>query len=146
MLKGHDQQIAQFVLPEPFQHKTVLACHDDFDHMVMERTLGLLQERFFWPKMATNIREHIRTCERCTHIKLPQESAEMKTITASFPLELTHIDFLMIGMKNNSNNNVSVLIVTDHFMPKQTASIVAKVLWENFLVNYGWPEKILTDQ
>ena len=31
-------------------------------------------------------------------------------------------------------------------MPKQTAPIVAKVLWENFLVNYGWPEKILTDQ
>ena len=27
-----------------------------------------------------------------------------------------------------------------------TAPIVAKVLWENFLVNYGWPEKILTDQ
>ena len=31
-------------------------------------------------------------------------------------------------------------------MPKQTAPIVAKVLWENFLVNYGWPEDILTDQ
>ena len=29
---------------------------------------------------------------------------------------------------------------------KQTAHIMAKVLWENFLVNYGWPEKILTDQ
>ena len=42
----------------------------------------------------------------------------------------------------------------DHFtryaaayvMPKQTASVVANVLWENFLVNYGWPEKILADQ
>ena len=30
--------------------------------------------------------------------------------------------------------------------PKQTAVIVAKTLWENFLVHYGWPEKILTDQ
>ena len=49
---------------------------------------------------------------------------------------------------------MSVLIVTDHFtryaaayvILKQMAPIVAKVLWENFLVNYGWPEKILTDQ
>ena len=49
---------------------------------------------------------------------------------------------------------MSVLVVTDHFTryssvyvtPKQTAPIVAKFLWENFLVNYGWPEKILTDQ
>ena len=49
---------------------------------------------------------------------------------------------------------MNVLVITDHFTrytavyvtPKQTAPIVAKVLWENFLVNYGWQEKILTDQ
>ena len=26
------------------------------------------------------------------------------------------------------------------------APVVAQTLWENFLVYYGWPEKILTDQ
>ena len=26
------------------------------------------------------------------------------------------------------------------------ASVVAQTLWEYFLVHYGWPEKILTDQ
>ena len=31
-------------------------------------------------------------------------------------------------------------------MPKQTAPCEAKMLWENFLVHYGWPEKIITDQ
>ena len=65
------------MLPEPFRCKTVLACHDDFGHMDMERTLDLLQERFFWSKMATDVREHI-TCARCTHFKLPQEKVEMK--------------------------------------------------------------------
>ena len=82
------------------------------------------------------------------------ERVEMKTITASYPLELIHPDFLMIGTRNDGNKNVSVLIVMDHLtkyaaayvMPKQTAPVVAKVLWENFLVNYGWPEKILKDQ
>ena len=92
LLKGHNQPIVQYVLPEPFRHKTVLACHDDFCHMGIERTLGLLQERFFWPKMATDIREHIRTCKRCTCFKLAQERAEMKTITASYPLDLIYLD------------------------------------------------------
>ena len=78
--------------------------------MGMERTLGLLQERFFLPKMVADVREHIRTCERCTCFKLPQERAEMKTITASYPLELIHLDFLTIGTKNGSNKNVSVLV------------------------------------
>ena len=97
LLKGCDQPIAQFVLSKHFRCQTVLSCHDDFGHMGMKRTLGSLHERFFWPKMATDIREHIRTCERCTHFKLPQERAQMKTITASYPLELIHLDFLMIG-------------------------------------------------
>ena len=86
--------------------------------------------------------------------QLPQERAEMKTITALYPLELIHLDFLTIGTRGDGGKNVHVLIVTDHFTryavayvtPKQTAAIVAKVLWENFLVNYGWPEKILTNQ
>ena len=49
---------------------------------------------------------------------------------------------------------VHILIVTDHFTkyaqayvtPNQTAAVVAKTLWENFLVHYGWPANILTDQ
>ena len=31
-------------------------------------------------------------------------------------------------------------------MPKQMAPVVALTLWDNFLVHYGWSEKILTDQ
>ena len=42
LLKGQDQPVAQFVLPEPFICKTVLACHNDFGHMGMERTLGFI--------------------------------------------------------------------------------------------------------
>ena len=44
--------------------------------------------------------------------------------------------------------------MTNHFTryaqayitPKQMAPIVAKTLWEQFLVHYGWPTKILMDQ
>ena len=39
----------------------------------------------------------------------------MKTITASYPLALINLDFLMIGTKNDSNKKVSVLVVMDHF-------------------------------
>ena len=50
--------------------------------------------------------------------------------------------------------SVSILIVMDHFTKyaqayvtsKQTEVVVAQTLWENFLVHYEWPEKILTDQ
>ena len=33
-----------------------------------------------------------------------------------------------------------------YITPNQTAPVVAKTLWEQFLTHYGWPTKILTDQ
>ena len=46
------------------------------------------------------------------------------------------------------------MVVTDHFTkyaqafvtPKQTAQVVAKTLWEQYLVHYGWPSQIMTNQ
>ena len=63
MLKNHPEPISQFVLPMSFVHKVILACHDDNGHLGMERTLELLQERFFWPKMADDVQTHICTCD-----------------------------------------------------------------------------------
>ena len=78
----------------------------------------------------------------------------MQPILVSYPLDLVHLDFLTLGGKTDNSKSVNVLIVTYHFTKyaqayvtqKQTAVIVAKTLWENFLVHNGWPEKILTDQ
>ena len=63
MLKNHSEQIFQFVLHGNFIHKVILACHDDNGHLGMERTLGLLQGWFFWPKMTEDVRIHIGTCD-----------------------------------------------------------------------------------
>ena len=75
----------------------------------------------------------------------------MQPIVVSYPLELVHLDFLTLAGKTDDSKSVNVLIVTDHFTkyaqayvtPKQTAVIVAKTLWENFLGHYGWPERFL---
>ena len=71
MLKNHSEPISQFVLPKNFVCKVILACHDDSGHGEMERTLGLLQERFFWPKMAEDVQKDIHTCDQCIRFKQP---------------------------------------------------------------------------
>ena len=129
-----------------------MALHDDYGHLGMEKTLNLLQERFFWPKIE-DVCNHIRTCERCTRYKQPLEREKLKPIHCTYPLKLVHIDFLTIG-KEGTDKATNKMVVTDHFSryaqayiaPKQTAPAVAKALWDQFLVHYGWPTKILTDQ
>ena len=123
----------------------ILTCHDDNVHLGMERTLGLLQERFFWPKMADDVCIHICTCDRCVRFKQPQKRSEMQPILILYPLELVHLDFLILGGKADDNKGVNILTVTDHFTkyaqayvtPKQTAIMVVLTLWENFLVTMG---------
>ena len=132
-LKNHQDPISQFLLPKNLIYKVILACHDDSGHLRMERTLGLLQERFFWPKMADDVHIHICICDGCLRFKQPQEKSEMCPILVSYPLKLVHLDFLTLGGKADDNKSTNILIVTDHFTkyaqayitPKQTAVVVA---------------------
>ena len=114
------------MLPKSFIHKVILACHDDNGHLGMERTLGLLQERFYWPKMADDVCTHICTCDRCLRIKQLQERSEMQPILVSYPMELVHLDFLTLGGKADDNRSVNILIVTDHFTKYVQAYVTPK--------------------
>ena len=46
-LQNHDKVRHQFVLPEIYRKRAIMALHDDFGHLGMEKTLGLLKDRFF---------------------------------------------------------------------------------------------------
>ena len=67
-------------------------------------------------------------------------------------MEIVHLDHLTLEPCKGKIE--SVLVVTDHFtryaqaypVKNQTAKTTAKVLWEQFLRHYGFPQKILTDQ
>ena len=85
------------MLLKSFICKVILACHDDSGHLGMGKTLGLLQEKFFWPKVADDVRIHMCTFDRCLKFKQPQERSEMQQILDSYPMELVHLDFLTLG-------------------------------------------------
>ena len=140
-LKNHPEPVIQFVLPKRFICKVLLACHDDNGHLGMKQISRLLQERFFWTKMAGDVQTHICTCERCLRFKQPQEKAEMQPILVSYLMELIHLDLLSLGGKTGDTKSTNILVITDHFTryaqayvtPKQTAIVVAHTIMGEFL-------------
>ena len=67
-----------------------------------------------------------------------------ESIVASYPLDLVHIDYLCLKLRKVTNyftGNVQVDATWS-----QTAKMIAKVLWDNFIVHCRLPEKILSDQ
>ena len=77
----------------------------------------------------------------------------MENVDATYPMELAHMDYLTIK-ENEGGKDVHILVITDNFtqyaqaivMSSQTAKYTAQNLWDKFIVHYGLPEKILTDQ
>ena len=144
----------QFILPVTYRRKTVVGCHDEFGHLGMDKTLVLLQERFFWPRMNDNVHIHIRSCEHCIQFKQKPEREEMSSFKTSYPLKIVHMEFLTIGSKKDPNKEINVLVITDHFThyaqvfvtTSQTAIVVAQTLYKEYFVHYSWLDKLHSNQ
>ena len=59
-----------------------------------------------------------------------------------------------LSLEPSKGNIENVLVITDHFTryalaypsKTQTAQATAKILWDNFICHYGFPEKFISDQ
>uniref|UniRef100_A0A8C2FAA3 Gypsy retrotransposon integrase-like protein 1 n=1 Tax=Cyprinus carpio TaxID=7962 RepID=A0A8C2FAA3_CYPCA len=127
--------------------------HDESGHLGMDKTIELIRNRFYWPKMGVEVEQYIKNCGRCiTRKALPQRAARLKQITSQGPLDLVCIDFL--SLEPDSQGFANILVVTDHFTryaqafpaKDQKAATVAKILCERYFVHYGLPARIHSDQ
>ena len=130
----------------------MLGCHDDVGHQGILRTLSLLRERFYWPGMQEEATQHVLKCSRCLRRKTPPQVAPLQPILVTQPLELVYMDYL--SLEPSKGNIENVLVITDHFTryalaypsKTQTAQATARILWDNFICHYGFPEKFISDQ
>ena len=140
------------VVPKLFRERALLGCHDDVGHQGILRTLSLLRERFYWPGMQEEATQHVLKCSRCLRRKTPPQVAPLQPILVTQPLELVHMDYL--SLEPSKGNIENVLVITDHFTryalaypsKTQTAQATARILWDNFICHYGFPEKFISDQ
>lgn len=127
--------------------------HDDSGHLGLDKTYGLIKDRFYWPRMKSEIEDYCKSCVRCIKRKtLPKRVAPLSHLQSDGPLDLVCMDFLSI--EPDSNNTENVLVITDHYTryaqafptKDQKASTVAKVLLEKYFVHYGLPKRMHSDQ
>ena len=142
------------VLPES-QRETVLQfAHDRHGHQGSERTYQLLRRRCYWPKMLDDVLGYCSRCQRCQPAKKPANPIQqnMGHLTASQPLEVLALDFLKLDRASNGIEDV--LVVTDVFTKwacamatrDQTATTVVRALIEQWIVHYGVPLQLHSDQ
>ena len=104
-----------FIVPANKRQATLDLCHRDADAVV----LSLLKERFWWPKMRTQMITSILNCAKCKVFEKREPKVPLCNIVATEPMDLIHVDLL--GLETTMDTQVTpsvqkILVVTDHFL------------------------------
>ena len=146
-----DEDTYQLVLPSKYREEALRRSHDHNGHFAKERVLNILKDRFYWPKMSSDVDAWLAKCQRCIMRKKIPGVAPMVSIHSSQPLEIVCMDFLTLEASKGFGH---VLVITDHYtryavaIPTRnlTAKTTAQVFFNDFVAHYGIPKRIHSDQ
>ena len=94
--KGEDEDLLLFAVPKGHWTAALNGCHWDAGHQGRDCILSLLQEHFWWPGMAKQMRQVIKACRHCLQYEGSTPKAPLCPIVATTPLDLLHVDFTSI--------------------------------------------------
>ena len=146
------------VVPAELRLKVLYYCHDSREsgHLGQSKTLDKLKERFYWYGMSKDSNMYVKQCATCNRNKKGNRtprSAQM-SYHAGYPMERVHLDILgPINPKSRSGSSY-VLVMVDQFtkwcelsaLPAMNAELTAKAFLNHFIVNFGCPLEVHTDQ
>ncbi len=139
-----DETRLQLVLPSEWINRVLHMLHNDVGHPGRDRTISLIRDRFFWPRMAGDVENWVRTAAGCVRFKTQgSHRAPLVNIQTTQPLELVCMDFLQLDVAKGGIQYV--LVITDHFtryamaIPTRnmTAKTTADAFMNNFVRHYG---------
>lgn len=99
-----------------------------------ERTIDLVENRFYWPSLKRDVAKIIEQCRTCQIAKQRNQTSGLYTplFVPQIPWQDVSLDF-MLGLPQTPRQHDSILVVVDrfskmaHFMPCSKSSDASKV-------------------
>ena len=155
--KGSTDTALLFMVPACKCQVVLDLCHQDVGHQGRDRIYSLLQERFWWLKMRTQMMMALQNCKKCKIYEKKDPKAPLCTVTATEPMDLVHIDLVRMEVSVETKKKLvvqKILVVTDHFsrfvqaykVENKRAITITKCLYDNYFRHYCFPRCLLSDQ
>jgi hypothetical protein len=149
-----------YVPPVPELRSQILALNHDClvsGHFGMDKTEELTTRSFFWPNMQCDIREYIRTCDKCQRNKpsnqVPAGPLQPLPVPA-YPWEQISMD-LIVELPKTPQGNSAIVVFIDR-LTKQvllapltddtTAPTIARVYFDTVFRHKGLSKVIISDR
>ena len=145
------------VAPTSWRATLTAWAHDENGHMGKHKTLDVLRGRFWWPGYRKQVFDHVESCMDCLRAKTTwghsAKVGSMGTNQATRPGMRLHLDVTK-GLPTSKKGNVGLCTMVDPYLrwleafpiPDEKAKTLATVLYRGWIVRYGIPEVIYTDQ
>lgn len=140
-------------LPEKFRQIAFNSIHS-LSHPGVRTTRKLVAQRYFWPGMNSDVGRWAKACLQCQKSKISRHVvSNLGEFSKAARFEHIHVD--IVGPLPTSPQGFRYLVtIIDRFsrfpeaFPVQeiTADEVAKRIYEGWIVRYGCPSRITTDQ
>ena len=144
-----------YVVPKTMRKSLVVRFHDLNGHPGVERTLEIMSRKYYFPNMRRYVKQHVYMCFQClaTKTKRGPQPGELHPIPpGSRPFHTVNIDH--VGPFVNSGKiNKYILVIIDNLTKfvklvpaKNTKAIGVIRALEDFVLDFGAPVKIISDQ
>jgi len=106
----------QIVIPNTLTHTVLRQLHDQSGHLGVQKTLGKVKERYYWPGYESHVANWIQECRHCQQRKPPPQTqhAPLATFTSDYPFEKLSWD-IMGPLPLSSTGNRYIVVITDLF-------------------------------
>lgn len=154
---GNRDEVWKLYVPTALREEVIRSSHDQPSsaHGGVAKCLERIRRNFFWPGLASDVRQYIAKCELCRTSKYPNYSQRPpmgSQIISERPFQRLYIDF--IGpFPRSKKGNIGIFIILDHFskftflkpVRKFSSQIIIDFLRDEIFACFGVPESIVSD-
>ena len=143
------------LVPEPLRKRIIAAAHLDSAHSGVAEVISRIAESFSWRGLTADVRRQLKSCVKCLRLRAPPANVAVPTGTldAEFPGDIVATDILA-GLPVNTEGNMYILVVIDHFtrfataipMASKTSAAAAQAFETGWIQPFFPPARLLSDQ
>ena len=151
------RRVAQSVVPMSLRLQLLNYCHGHRTsaHFGRQRTEAKIKSRYYWPGMTSDIRRWVKECPQCCLSKPGPGLGKLPLSQELFGVRFARIAVDIIsGFTTTPRGNTCMMVVQDYYtkyvqvypLPNHTAVTCAEALFENWILTWGGPLMLHSDQ